>query len=73
MSDLIDAANNSTALFLIDSLSRRKTVAPSEIGVCLNCGAAIVGRWCDKYCLEDWDKRESAKANAVTPDVEASA
>ena len=33
----------------------------TPVGICLNCKAEVVGRYCDKLCQADHEKREKLK------------
>ena len=45
------------------AMAYRKPV-PETIGNCLNCGAEVIGRYCDSSCREDNETRERISRHA---------
>lgn len=69
MANEADQASESVELFLQVSLAAARTVqidSPKPKGCCLNCSEPLElpRRWCDKDCMEDWEKVENSRRRA---------
>lgn len=61
MPEIIDQANELVELTIQNALANRPA-PPVFTGKCRNCGENIkAGNYCDKYCREDYEKRERNK------------
>jgi hypothetical protein len=60
MADDADKAEHQEELARQAALIVRRREGPKYTGRCLNCGEFVDSplRWCDKFCTEDWAKRE---------------
>lgn len=70
VSDILDSADLITELFLRSALSRKQPEGPRANGHCHFCQENIEwpNRWCDKDCLEDWEKEQRAKQHVAIYD-----
>lgn len=66
MADEADVAGEFQEAFLASSLAAQRTKvsdSPKATGKCLFCDEPIQpkARWCDKDCMDDWQREEDAK------------
>jgi hypothetical protein len=61
--DPLDIANQTTELFLKNSLANKKPEGPRATGHCLSCDAGVLPgiRWCDADCRDTWEKEQRNK------------
>lgn len=65
MADIADDAAEREELFRRVALNHRQDDGPKPTGFCYNCESFLDdpdARWCDADCLEDWGKRQRARA-----------
>lgn len=70
MANEADQAAESEELFLQVSLAAARNAqveSPKPKGCCLNCDAPLEAprRWCDKDCMEDWERAENSRRRAT--------
>ena len=59
-SDLSDVASQTEELFLKAAISAKKTTLPTT-GVCYYCRDPSSTPFCDKLCLEDYERMKNLK------------
>jgi len=55
------AADEFLARALLAQQAKKAQPAPQFTGVCLNCGEASSGLWCDGDCQVDYGRRDGRK------------
>jgi len=63
MSDELDMASVQEEVYLAAALNRRHA-SLTAVGICYACGERVAGtmqRFCDRECLQDWERVEAAR------------